>query len=217
MARAEAWRGSPTATTRRQFLQLLRIIKPSKKRDVFYDIGCGYAHPCIWISPHVKAAVGIENFPPRYREAIRRVRRSGLGNVKILKGNVEAASYRRATIVYSVITLDLHFFSKVQRETKPGTLIALCYPPPYPIRATRKGEYFIMKTPLQRVRGEKEYATIFTGRKRAEIGDVLELLPRIYSKHLEWQISHADSNWKKLGFADSIRKEKRARKRRATS
>jgi len=215
VVRAEAWRGSPTATTKRQFLQLVRILKPSKKRDVFYDVGCGYAQPCIWIADRVKLAVGIENFAPRHREALRRVKRSGIENVRVLKRNVERASYKQATMIYSVITLDLDFFSKVQRETRRGTVIALCYPPPYPIKAKRKGEYFIMETPLKRVRDQSEYAKMFTGRKRAQIGDVYDLLPRTYSKHLEWQISHADSNWKKLGFLTSADCKKWKRRERA--
>ena len=201
MVRAEPWRGSPTATTRTQLMRLVRILRPSKERDVFYDVGCGYARPCIWIAGRVKLAVGIENFEPRYREALRRVERSGLRNITILKRSLEKASYGDATMIYSVIALDFNFFRKVLAECMPGTVVALCYCPPYPMKSEKVGEYYLMRTPFERVKDEAEYAQIFTGRKKVTIEDVLDSLPRSQRKYLKWEISHADSNWKKLHFA----------------
>jgi len=34
------WKGNPKATKEREVLQLLKIIRPTKK-DIFYDLGCG--------------------------------------------------------------------------------------------------------------------------------------------------------------------------------
>jgi len=34
------WKGNPKATKEHEVLQLLKIIRPTKK-DIFYDLGCG--------------------------------------------------------------------------------------------------------------------------------------------------------------------------------
>ena len=188
-------------------MRLVRELSPSRERDVFYDVGCGYGHLCFWISERVKLSVGVENFEPRFKRAETRVRKSKARNVKILKKDMMRVSYEDATIIHSVIAFGFGMFKKIERETSPGTIVALCYCPPFPIKAKRSAGYFLMKTPFLRVRDEEEYARIFTGRKRATIQDVLDSLSRHDAKHLKWELKHAESNWRKLKGNSRQKKE----------
>ena len=200
MARAESWRGSPTATSHWEFSRLLRELKPSQKKDVFYDLGCGYAFPCIWIAPKVKLAVGIENFGPRHKRAVSNVRKSGLGNIRIFKKSFQSVPLNEATIIHCVVLLSLPEYKKIEHESVYGTILALCYPPMYPIKARKIDGYYLMKVPLERVKDSNEYARIISGRKNATIEEIQNsFFPnRLDSRNLKWQISHADYVWKKL-------------------
>jgi len=192
------WRGSPRATTRREFNQLLRILNPSKN-DVFYDLGCGHAMPCIWIAPRVKLAIGIEDHYYRYLRAKAEVERSGYKNVVILRDDIMNPSYRDATIVYSVISIGFQVIKKIQNQAKTGTVIVLYGLPPYPIK-TRKlfGNFVFTKTPIERVSNEDEYAKIHLDRKKATIEDLYKTLDEDEVKDLEREIRGSDDNWKRL-------------------
>lgn len=196
MARAESWRGSPTATSRGEFAHLVRVLRP-KKTDVFYDLGCGYALPCIWIAPKVKKAVGIENFVPRYRRAASNVRKSGHQNIRIIKSSFQSVPLVDATIIHCVILLGLSEYRRIESEAK-GSTLALCYPPMYPIKSRRSHGYYLMKVPFSRVANEDEYARIISGRRGATMKDVYAMLKKWDSKSLRWQVSHGDYLWSKL-------------------
>jgi hypothetical protein len=166
---------------------------------VFYDLGCGYALPCIWIADRVGAAVGIENFAPRYRRALVNVRKSGKSNVRIIKKSFQNVNLTDATIVHCVILLGLKEYKKIQSETPSNARLVLCYPPMFPIKAVRKGSYYLIKLPYRRVKSEQEYATIITGRKNSTIRDVKALFrSRVDSRSLKWQLSHSNYIWSKL-------------------
>jgi SAM-dependent methyltransferase len=184
--RAEAWRGSPTATDREEFNELMTYLRPNRNGDVFYDLGCGYANPCVWIAPKVKLAVGLENHDYRFRRAQSNAKKSKLDNVKILKADIERATYRDATIIHSVISLNLGMFRKLRHEPRRGAVVALAYCPLFPIKSEKVGHYFVMKTPFESVDSEKEYARIFTGRADATMEDVYDRLPRRDVKYLRW-------------------------------
>jgi tRNA G46 methylase TrmB len=89
LGRAAYWRGSPEATKKREFLKLVNYLRPSPSKDVFFDLGCGYGNPCIWIADWVKWAFGFETYVPRYRRARMNVEKSRLINVSILRKNFE--------------------------------------------------------------------------------------------------------------------------------
>jgi SAM-dependent methyltransferase len=198
--RAEAWRGSPTATDKSEFMELVDHLKPRKDRDVFYDLGCGYANPCVWIAPKVKLSVGIENHEYRYTRALSNVSKSGHENVRIMKMDIEDAIYEDATIIHSVISLNLGMFRKIRREPKNGSVVvALAYCPLLPIKCKEVGHYFVMRTPFEVVESEEEYARIFTGREDGTMEEVLEDLPRRDAKYLKWTFERKDWILKELG------------------
>jgi hypothetical protein len=180
-------------------MRLIKTLRPSKK-DTFYDLGSGYAYPCIWIAPKVKLAVGIENFWPRYKRALLNVKKSGLKNIQIIKKSFQKVSLADASIIHCVILLSLTEYRKIENETRPGTTLVLCYPPMFPIKSSKRGGYFLVKFPLARVASANEYARIISGRKNAAIEEIQNSFfpSRLDLRSLKWQISHADYVWEKL-------------------
>lgn len=176
----------------------MKALRPSPSKDVFYDLGCGYAFPCIWIAPKVKRAVGIENFGPRYKRAVINAKKSGYENIRIIKRSFQRVPLRDASLIHCVILLSLREYKKMEMETRPGTQLALCYPPMYPIKPEKIARYYLMKFPLSRVKDENEYARIITGRKSATIEHIHDSLDTFDSRSLKWQTSHADYIWKKI-------------------
>jgi len=198
MRKEAEWRGSPTATSRREFNRLLKIIRP-RNDDVFYDLGCGYGGPCIWIAPKVKMAIGIEDHYYRYLRAKREVKNSGEQNVIIIRGDILDQSYHDATIVFSVISVGFQMVSRIQNQAKPGTTIILYGLPPYPIKTKKLFQgYVIMKTPIERVSNEDEFARTVLESKNAKIEDLMETLDKDQKRDLKREIEDAEYNWKSL-------------------
>ncbi|MGI0091449.1 MAG: hypothetical protein ACREBS_07050 [Nitrososphaerales archaeon] len=174
-------------------------MKPSKKSDVFYDLGCGYGRVCIWSAHRVKLSVGFENHYDRYRRAKWAVESSGLKNVEIRYANFSHASYKNATIVYSMLGLVLYDLARINRQSKNGTILIQYWRPNYPVKARRvSGNYFMMKTPLKRVKDEDEFARMVLGRKKAGIEDLNRKLTREDRISLKREIHESDSEWKRL-------------------
>ncbi len=195
MERAAEWRGNPRATDKREFTHLINRMRPSKT-DVFYDLGCGYGGPCIWIAPNVKKAVGIEDHYYRYLRAKREVEKSGLHNITIIWNDIIKASYRDATILYSVISIGFEVIKKIQRQTRTGALVVLYGLPPYPIRSRRLfGDFYAMTTPFERVNDEDEFARIHLGRKRTTMRELLKSIDAEQRRDLKREIKDADANW----------------------
>lgn len=197
MKKVASWRGPANATKKREFTKLLKLLRPAKK-DVFYDLGCGYGFPCIWISKKVKKAIGIENHLHIYQRAKSEIEKAGVNNVRILKNDISNASYSDATIIYTVIGLTFNDFARIQRLTKRGTKIILYDPPPYPLKSKwLTGNYFQMINPFEPVRNDDEYARIWIGTGKT-MNSLEIILDRESTKRLKWEVSHAKSNLKIL-------------------
>lgn len=193
------WRGSPTATKKGEFCALLRKINTSKKKEIFYDLGCGYGNVCIWIAPRVKLAVGFENHRDRFKRAKLNVKRSKLKNIEIRNVDFDHTTFKRATLIYSMVDVGLHTMASINRQAEEGTRIIQYNKPNYPIRGKRiSGNYFLMQTPLKKVKDENEFAKIVLGRKRASINDLHHELGLQARRELKKEIAQADKAWKAL-------------------
>jgi hypothetical protein len=198
MERAAEWRGNPRATSKREFSYLLRQIRPSKN-DVFFDLGCGYGGPCIWIAPKVKRVFGIEDHYFRYLHAKREVENSGFHNIKIIWNDISKVSYHDATILYSVISIGFELMKKIQRQTKAGTLVVLYGLTPYPIKSQRLfGDFYSMTTPFERVKDQDEFARIYLDRKRATMSELLKSIDSEQRRDLKREIKDANANWDRV-------------------
>jgi SAM-dependent methyltransferase len=198
MRKAASWRGSPIATSKKDFMHVLRLTKP-KSSDVFYDLGCGYGRLCIWIAPRVKLAVGFETHYDRYKRAKLAVERSKLKNVEIRRVDFSRVSYSKATIIYSMVDTGLPVMARINRLSKSGTKFIQYARPNYPIKGKRLfGNYFMMKTPFERVKDQDEFARIFLGRKKATIEEMHAELGKRDSGALKREIRESESSWKLL-------------------
>lgn len=195
MRKIAYWRGSPRATKKHELLKLLKLLHVSKK-DIFYDLGCGYADTCIWASKYVKMSIGIEDHHYRYSKALQNVANSKRTNIKILKTDVSKAPYGNGSILYSVIDLSINDYRRIQKIIRRGTRLMVFGPPPYPIKPKKIGWFFVMVKPFKRVKDHNEYAYICMGRKNATIFDMYKRIGRKEAKRLKWQISHANWIWK---------------------
>jgi hypothetical protein len=147
LRKSAAWRGSASATSGREFMSLLRKVKLSKTKDVFFDLGTGYANPCVWVAPKVKLAAGYENHYDRFKRARRYVRKSGFKNIVIKYADFSLASYKKATVIYSMVDIGLHIMAKINRQSRSGTRVIQYWRPNYPIKGRRiSGNYFLMTT-----------------------------------------------------------------------
>ena len=190
-------KGNPEATTYQQFRKFIRLINP-KKKDVFYDLGCGYGNPCKWISKYVKLAIGIEDNELRYRKAVRNTISKRYPNVKIIFGNFRRFKLNDATIIYST-SFELTDFIRIKDKVKQGTrIVSIGLPPPYPIKSKGTWPFYICKKPYQKVRNPDEYAQIYLNDKDALISNMLEHITTEDRKYLKNEISKVKSNWNKL-------------------
>ncbi len=199
MRKSAAWRGSPTATSKREFTALLNRIGLSKERDIFYDLGCGYGKVCIWAAPKVKFAIGYENHHDRFKVAVREVEKSGFKNIAIRNRDFFLASYKRATLIYSMVDVGLHVMARINRQSRRGTKVVQYRRPNYPLEAKWiTGNYFLMKTPFERTKNADDFAKILLGRKGVTIEDLFKHLGRDEGKYLKKEIHEADKLWKEL-------------------
>ena len=196
------WKGNPKATKEREVLQLLKIIRPTKK-DIFYDLGCGYGNVCRWMSKKVKKSIGIESYRPYYLEAIRKTDFKKFPNVNFCFRNYEKIELKDATIIYCLMEFSIPFLMKIQKQVKSGTwLITQEVPPPYPIKAKQHWPFHVFKTPYRRVKDPDDYAINCIGEEEHVIGELYDWFKK-YSdfdelKSLKWNIAHGDYNWKRL-------------------
>jgi SAM-dependent methyltransferase len=198
MGKEASWRGSATATPRQDFLRILGILRPTK-RDVFFDLGCGYGRLCILAAPRVSLSVGIENHYYRYLRAKRAVEQSQLSNVQIKYGDFYNFSFRSASILYSIVDAGFATWAKIDRQCKKGTIIVQYGMLPYPIKAKHMfGNYFITRTPLIRVRDTAEYCRIYMKSNTASIDKLRKSLGKEGEKQLLFEIRNSESNWRNL-------------------
>ena len=194
---SEDWRGSPTATKKHEFRKLLKNLK-FKKKDIYYELGCGYGAICRLLSKKVKKVVGIENSKFRYKKAVRLTPASRYPNITYLRRNFFTLSFKEASLIYCTQELSFTDFIWLQKKTKLGTKIIVPeLPPPYPIKSKRVWPFFVVQTPFKKVKNENEYASIYFGEKTT-IEEMLDELTRDIAKSLKFQISRSESNWKKL-------------------
>lgn len=180
-------------------MNLLNRIRLSQKKDVFYDLGCGYGRPCVWIAPRVKLAVGYENHIDRFKRAKLAVEKSGYKNIFIKHSDFSFASYRKATIIYSIVDIGLQIMARINRQSKPGTRVILYRRPNYPIKGKKiSGNYFIMRTPFKKARDPDEFAKMILGRKTATIEDLYKKLGTEDTRDLRREIRLSVKEWKKF-------------------
>lgn len=154
---------------------------------------------CIWAAPKVRFSIGYENHHDRFKVAVREVEKSGFKNIVIRNRDFFLASYKRATIIYSMVDVGLHVMARINRQSRPGTKVVQYRRPNYPLKAKWiSGNYLLMKTPFERAKNPDDFAKILLGRKGATIEDLLKHLGPEERKYLRKEIREGEKAWKKL-------------------
>jgi len=170
-----AWRGSPTATSYDEAIQVFELAKLTE-RDVFCDLGCGYGRVCIWAALRCKSAIGIESHPIRFRRAKKNVERKALQNVQIIKARFENVTLPTKNLVmYSTIDLGLEQIVAWQRKAKRNFRIRIVTlgPPPIPVKPlASKGKFYLTRFPYSKVRTGDEWCHSVVRKKGANLQDV---------------------------------------------
>jgi SAM-dependent methyltransferase len=173
MQRIAEWRGKPNATTYPEALQVFALAKLSRK-DVFYDLGCGYGWVCIWAARRCKAAIGIESHRYLAKMARKNVEKRGLKNVRIINGDFDRMRFQDADLLYCIAELGLDNFRRWgSRKRKRGLRIVTLGPPPIPIKpAARKGLFYLTRFPYSHAKTGDQWCSTVMGKRRATLKDV---------------------------------------------
>lgn len=167
------WRGEPEATTYAEAVQVFKLAKLSKK-DVFYDLGCGYGRVCIWAARRCRYAIGIENHGSIVREANKKIQKSGLINVRIVKGDFERLRFPDANLLYCITELDLDNFRRWNMRKRQRNLrIVTLGPPPIPIKpVASRGLFYLTKFPYSFAGTGEEWCCMVLGKESGTRKDV---------------------------------------------
>jgi precorrin-6B methylase 2 len=161
--------GPPILFTNIDIRRMLRLLK-AKPRDVFYDLGCGWAQNLIVAATEfgVRKCVGVERDKRRYHKAVQRVRARNLtSRIKIVQGNFEdlvdgmlaGEDVGAATIVFYGLSTSADFLERLSNSMKRGARLAYYYNTLFPeIKADRSDYPFYVSThPFTRPVSERDW------------------------------------------------------------
>ncbi len=173
------WRGRPNATTYSEALQVFELANLTKK-DVFYDLGCGYGWVCIWAARRCKSSKGIESHKHLVAKARKNVQKSGLRNVEIIRGDFTKARLSDASVVYCVTDRDFNDFRRWDRRKRKKDLrIVTLGPPPIPVKPVRsQGSFYLTKFPFATARTADEWCHAVFRKGKGTFDDVRKELER---------------------------------------
>ncbi len=181
------WRGKAKATECWEARQVFDLADLSEK-DIFYDLGCGNGWVCIWAARKCEFAKGIESHIDRVKEANNNVDKSGLKNVKIIKGDLVKYRFPDANVLFCVVDLDLKDFKRWNRRKRKKTLrVVTLGPPPIPIKpVATKGVFCLTKFPFELARTSGEWYSSVLGREYAFWKDIVRKFKRGVSDDTLW-------------------------------
>jgi len=144
------------ATTAQESRKLLKFVN-AKLSDVFYDLGCGFATPCIIASQdyNMKKVVGIESCEANFLEATKRLMKKKMTEkIWLWNEDYQKIDIKDATIVYCLLELnfsDVEYFSKILRK-KCRILTVEPIPSIIPSKMMKiaKDEFYLTKGPLKK-------------------------------------------------------------------
>ncbi len=173
------WRGSSNLTKYWEAIQAFDLAKLSKK-DVFYDLGCGYGRVCIWAARRCKFARGIESHRDIIKDAIKNVQKSGLKNVEIIKGDFVHHRFPDADVLYCVTSLNVRDFQRWdKRKRKKNLRIVTLGPPPIPIKpVATKGTFCLTRFPFELAKTSDEWYYDILGKRNGLWKDVVRKFKR---------------------------------------
>jgi hypothetical protein len=158
---------------KRKMLKLAQI-KPS---DVFYDLGCGDASLLILAVKefNVKAAVGIESHPLRYRKARCNVKKQKLSNrISIIEEDMYEADLSEADVIFQIHSEGEYDLKELySTNIRNGTRLIKHDLPLVGYLSDRIDyPFYRMTFPLKKALSKNHWAAAVLGKRDAHINDV---------------------------------------------
>jgi len=154
--------GPAIVLNNRQIRQMLRLAKVSKK-DIFYDLGCGYGQLCIIAAQEfkVKLAIGIEKRKDRVRKARQEIRRLGLQKkVKIRHQAIEDVDLTDVTIVYDGLSEEEDNLKFYEKSLPKGCRLIIPFLPLVSVIPNRHDyPFYLMQYPFKKTDNGNKWAS----------------------------------------------------------
>ncbi len=163
--------GVPILFTNAEIRTMLKLVG-TKEKDVFYDLGCGWAQNLIVAATEfgVRKCVGIERVKQRYLKALERVEKRSLSNqVKIIRGDIEdlvegklrGAGIDEATIVLYALGTSSEFLESLSRKLRRGCRLVYYYNTLFPEIKADASDYpfYVSVFPFKKPVSELDWLT----------------------------------------------------------
>ena len=175
--------GPPILFTNIDIRRMLRLAKAGP-RDVFYDLGCGWAQNLIVAATefNVKKCVGVERDKRRYHKAVQRLKaRSLTSKVRIIRGNFEDMidgglrdeDFKEATIVFYGLSTSADFLERLSEKMKKRTRLLYYYNTLFPeIKADAMDyPFYLSKHPFKRPSSERDWLTSIVRKEKSSLNN----------------------------------------------
>jgi len=183
--------GNPDATTYDECLKIFEFAE-MKSKDIFYDLGCGFATVCIAAAENynLKKNIGIEARIENYLEATNRIFEKKMEkNIILKKEFIENVDFSDATIIYYSVKPNfvqiIHLIKMMQKECKIITpKIPLPSIKPKKQAKINNSDFFLSEGPLEESKAvNAEEWLKFLPKNKNELNKkwIYDLLSKIYS------------------------------------
>ena len=175
--------GPPILFTNIDIRRMLRLAKAGP-RDVFYDLGCGWAQNLIIAATefNVKKCVGVERDKRRYHKAVQRVKRRNLSSrIRIIRGNFEDMvdgvltdeDINEATIVFYGLSTSADFLERLSDKMRKKARLVYYYNTLFPeIKAdTMDYPFYVSKHPFTRPASEHDWLASIVRKDRSSVNN----------------------------------------------
>lgn len=147
---------NPDITTEDESRRLFRIVGANRK-DIFYDLGCGYGNPCIVAARDfkIRKVVGIEYCRDNYLEAFHRIMEKRLTDkIWLWHGSVQKSDFSDGTLVYCTLEPNLEIIKHIEKQLKRNCRLITPTTPLPSIKSVKEFEldgdkFYLMKAPLR--------------------------------------------------------------------
>jgi len=161
--------------------RMLRLARAGP-RDVFYDLGCGWAQNLIIAATefNVKKSVGVERDKRRYDKAVQRVKARNLSSkVRIIRGNFEDMidgvltdeDIKEATIAFYGLSTSADFLERLSDKMRRNARLVYYYNTLFPeIKADAMDyPFYLSKHPFTRPVSERDWLDSIIRKERSSL------------------------------------------------
>lgn len=157
MVKCRKGENNADATTIRESKKIFRFAN-AKSNDIFYDLGCGFATPCIVgiKNFNMKKVVGVESCDANFLEATKRIMEEGFTDkIWLWNEGYENIDMKDATLVYFLLEQDYVGIKHLENSLIQNNCRIITVEPipsiiPSKMMKISNSEFFLTKCPLRK-------------------------------------------------------------------